>query len=266
MKKQVLVFLMLAFAISWGIDALIISGKFSPGALMLPMMWGPGLAAIITSLIFNQSVKPPGLTIKNRQYLLPAYLLPLVYAVPVYAAIWLFGFAPFNKGFTCSYVTLFTLGQIQTIVAATGQEIGWRGFLYPQLSKEKNGFHAALITGIIWAAWYSPLVIYSYSPGPPLWFVLACFSLMIVSLGFITAWLRDKSQSIWPAVLLHASHNFYIREFLNHLTSPSGYREYVYGEFGIGLALATFIIATLLWLKHEKSLSPDATQTSIMAT
>jgi membrane protease YdiL (CAAX protease family) len=253
MKKQVIVFLVLAFGISWSMDALMIAGKASKAAGMLPRMWGPGLAAIITGLIFYKSIKPLGLAIKNKQYLLAGYFLPLLYAIPVYVAIWFFGFAPFNTGFNCSWLAVFTLGQLQPLSIAAGEEIGWRGFLYPELSKELNRFNAAFITGITWAAWYYPLIINAYHQGPPLWYVLSCFSLMIISVSFITAWLRDRSKNIWPGVLLLTSHNFYIHVFMDNLTKASPYREYVYGEFGIGLALATFILATMLWLKHEKT-------------
>lgn len=256
MNRKIALFLILAFGISWGVDALIITGKAGQWAILLTM-WGPGIAAVITSLWFNKSIKALGFGFKKPQYLLAGYLLPLLYAVPVYIAIWLFGFAGFNTGFNCSYLVLFTVGQIQHIIAAAGEEIGWRGFLYPQLSKNYDGFTAALVTGIIWAVWYYPLIINTYHEGPPLWYVLGCFSIMIIAVSFLAAWLRDKSGSIWPSVLLHASHNFYILIFLNNLTNPSPYRAYVYGESGIGLAVSTLVIAILLWLKHERSGDKD---------
>ena len=253
MKKQVLVFLVLTFGITWSIDAFLVAALASKAALTFSRMWGPGLAAIITSIIFYRSIKPLGLAIKNKQYLLAGYFLPLVYAVPVYTAIWFFGFAPFNSDFEESYLTLFTIGQLPLIIGVIGEEIGWRGFLYPLLSKENGRFNAALITGIFWATLHYPLIIASHTQGSPLWFALSCFSLMIISMSFISAWLRDHSKNIWPSVLLHASHNFYIHVILNNLTRPTQYREYVFGEYGIGLALATFLLASMLWFKHEKN-------------
>jgi len=251
MNKQLAIFLILAFGITWGIDALIITGKVADGRMIVPAMWGPGLAAIITCLWFKKPVKSLGLAFKNPSYLLAGYLLPLLYAVPVYLAIWIFGFASFNSNPDYGYLVYF--GQLQYLFAATGEEIGWRGFLYPHLSNKTSRFNAALLTGFIWAVWYYPLIINGHHDGPPLWYVLSCFSVMIISMSFLTAWLRDRSHSIWPSVLLYASHNFYIQVFLNNLTNSSPYRAYIYGETGIGLALSTFVLASLLWLKHDRA-------------
>lgn len=252
MKKQVFVFLVLAFGITWSLDALMIINKAWHTFLVIPAMWGPGLAAIITSLVFYKSLRPLGLALKNLQYLPAGYLLPLLYALPVYSATWFFGFAAFNSGFQWKGPSDFLIGHVQSLLVAAGMELGWRGFLYPGLSGSKGRFHAALVTGILSAAWWLPSVIINHQQGSPLWWVLSCFSFMTISLGFLAAWLRDKSGNIWPAILLTASHHFYITYFLDPLTKASRYREYVTGEFGIGLALSTFLLATLLWLKHEK--------------
>ena len=216
-------------------------------------MWGPGLAAILTGFIYRNKQKLPGLAIRNKQYLAAGYLLPVLYAVPVYVALWFFGFASFNKDFTCNYFYVFTIAQLLQMLASTGEEIGWRGYLYPKLCERTSRFNAAFFTGIIWAAWQLPILISAQREGAPLWFAISCFSLMTISMSFIMAWLRDRSRNIWPAVLMNASHRFYIAYFLDHLTKHSPNREYLFGEYGMGLALSTFTIATMLWLKHENS-------------
>lgn len=260
MNRQITLFLFLAFSISWGFDAIIVSSKNAPVALILPMMWGPGLAAMITNFVFNKSAKPPGLNFKNKQYLLAGYLLPFIYAIPVYAATWLMGFEPFNTAFHGNYFLLFIPGQLLQIFAASGEEIGWRGFLYPQLQKQFNSFMAALITGIIWAVWNFPWMVHNYQGGPPLWFFMSCYSLMIISISFIAAWLRDRSQNIWPAVLLLSSHNFYIQLILNNRNSNPDNHNYLYGEGGLGLAISTFVVACMLWIKHHKMLQTTTKQ------
>lgn len=249
MNKPILLFLFLAFGISWGIDINFPPGE-TPQWANLTRMWGPGIAAFLTGWWYKIPVVSSKFGLKRPAYLLAGYLLPIVYAVPVYLAIWLFGFAGFNSGYQNNFLSLFAVNQAPYLLTALGVELGWRGFLYPQLCKYNNHFMAALYTGVTCALWLYPLIINHYHQGPPLWYLLACFSLMILSMSFLMAWLRDRSESIWPGVLMLASHQFYIQVMLNNLTNPSGSRAFLYGETGIGLALTTFIIACLIWIKH----------------
>jgi hypothetical protein len=86
-----------------------------------------------------------------------------------------------------------------------GEEIGWRGFLVPELAK-KHGFPAtAMITGLIWAIWHYPIILFAdYHGASPAWFYVPLLTVMLPFLTFVWTWLRLKSKSIWPCVLLHA--------------------------------------------------------------
>jgi uncharacterized protein len=41
---------------------------------------------------------------------------------------------------------------------------------------------------------------------------------MLPFLTFVWTWMRLKSDSIWPCVISHASHNTFIQQFFNPLT------------------------------------------------
>jgi membrane protease YdiL (CAAX protease family) len=84
---------------------------------------------------------------------------------------------------------------------------------------------------------------------------LLCFTIMITSLGVILAWLRLESHALWPAVLLHASHNFLLEQVFNPLTSGGGITNYIIDETGIGLAAVTCLLAVviLLWRRRAKN-------------
>ncbi len=43
------------------------------------------------------------------------------------------------------------------VATAAGEEIGWRGFLVPELAKGLPFTAVALVSGIIWAAWHYPI-------------------------------------------------------------------------------------------------------------
>jgi len=51
------------------------------------------------------------------------------------------------------------VGLVQSLATALGEEIGWRGFLVPELFKTMGFTSAALFSGVVWACWHYPLVI-----------------------------------------------------------------------------------------------------------
>jgi hypothetical protein len=53
----------------------------------LGTMWCPGLAAIVTQLTFNRSLRGMGWKFGRGRYLLASYLLPLAYVAVAYLLI-----------------------------------------------------------------------------------------------------------------------------------------------------------------------------------
>jgi len=88
-----------------------------------------------------------------------------------------------------------------------GEEFGWRGYLLPRLAP-LGGISAAIITGVIWGLWHTPVIVldgYNY-PGHP-WAGVGVMVIFTVALGMIFAWLRFRSGSVWPSVMGHAALN-----------------------------------------------------------
>lgn len=111
-----------------------------------------------------------------------------------------------------------------------------------------------MISGLIWTAWHVPLIIWSdYNSGAPAWYSIACFTTMIISASFVFVWIRIKSGSLWPAILLHASHNAIIR-YLDPLTIERGWTRYFVGEFGCAMLPFVVFCAWMAW----KSGAPPA--------
>src|SRR5207245_10046572 len=90
----------------------------------------------------------------------------------------------------------------------------------------------------IWALWHFPLIIFAdYNGGTPTWYSCLCFFVMVVALGVIFAWLRLRSGSVWPAAILHASHNLFVQAFFDRVTVDTGPTRWLTSEFGAALAL-----------------------------
>jgi uncharacterized protein len=111
---------------------------------------------------------------------------------------------------TLYFIFTATFTVIRDFATVIGEEIGWRGFLVPELAK-KHGFPVtAMITGFIWAIWHYPVILFAdYHGASPAWFYVPLLTVMLPFLTFVWAWLRLKSKSIGPA------------SFFMHHTTPS---------------------------------------------
>lgn len=256
--QRVLVFLGLTFAFSSVFYTLIIGAGTLAGPselYVLGLMWSPGIAGLITTAAFQRNLRGVGWRLGHPRYLLAAYALPLLYAGSAYMLIWLSGLGAFSTERVPAGTSLLgfvaqsaVVGVLLSLISATGEEIGWRGVLVPQLAKLTSFRATALLSGAVWALWHVPLVLFAdYNNGTPIWFGLPCFAVLVVGISFVFAWLRLRSGSVWPAALLHASHNLFVQGVFDPLTRDTGHTAYVSGEFGLALALAAVLLGAIFW-------------------
>jgi CAAX protease family protein len=270
--KKIVVFLALTFALSAIFYAFIIASGSIHG-YSWGLMWCPGVAALLTQLLFQRNIRGLGWSIKPSRYWLVGYGLPLGYGLIVYGVVWLTElgtFAPaamaqqtaaqLNLRIQSPYVFLViyvviaaTAGIVTSCATAVGEEIGWRGLLVPELAKRFSFTTTALISGAVWAIWHYPGILFAdyNTMGAPIVLGLICFTVMVSGISFAFAWLRLQSGSLWPAVLLHASHNLFIQAIFTPLTGTTRFTPYVIGEFGVGLALVALPVAYLFWRKRR---------------
>jgi len=151
------------------------------------------------------------------------------------------------------FIVSGVIGIFGSMSTALGEEIGWRGFLVPQLSNITNYTYTSLISGAIWALWHYPLLIWgNYNNGAPAWYGLTCFTVMVISMSFVFTWFRLKSSSLWTGVMLHASHNLFIQGFFTPITIANSQSKYFIDEFGTVLAVVTLAFAVYFWTRRKE--------------
>jgi len=155
---------------------------------------------------------------------------------------------------TVLYVLLVgSYGLIGSMGRALGEETGWRGFFVPELSKTFSFTATALISGIVWASWHYPGLIWGdYNNGTPAWYGLTCFTVMVAAIAVVFAWLRLKSGSLWTGAILHASHNLYVQAIFTPLTADRGKTAWFIDEFGAVLPLVTVAVAVYFWTRRRE--------------
>jgi len=245
------------------------AGKMDAGGLLYVTgaMWSPAAAALLTKRLFGESIADLPWKWGGAGYAWLAYLIPIAYALPVYLIAWLkpvggflepgfvqrtaaqFGWTRFPASITLVLfiVLTATLGLVGKTSRALGEEIGWRGFLVPELNKVVGFTGVSIISGLMWAAYHFLVLLFgNYNNGGPAWYSLTCFTLMVVADSFILAWLTLRSKSLWPAAIFHGSHNLFIQSIFTPLTRETGMSKYIIDEFGIGLVITVGIAAILI--------------------
>ncbi len=241
------------------------------GLYVMGLMWSPGVAGLLTRYRYEKSLRNHGWTWGNPRYQWASYLIPVAYAAAVYLVVWATGLGGFyNREFVNGQITAFgwsglpaglclalyvvvvgTIGMPGSCSSALGEELGWRGYLVPELAKVTSYSRTALLSGLVWSLWHYPILLFAdYNAGTPAWFALTCFTILVVGVSFVFAWMRLKSGSVWTGMLLHASHNLWIQSIFDPLTVDTGKTKYVTGEFGIGLAVAGVVVAFLFWRRR----------------
>jgi membrane protease YdiL (CAAX protease family) len=274
-RIQVLMYLIFLFAFSSFFYFLILhSGSlgFGRGMYVFGLMWCPALAGMLTLRLNGRSIADLGWKWGETKYQIRSWYIPLLYAFIAYGIVWIFRLGAFGNpefydsltksmhlggppwiSIVLGIVLIGTYGLVRSVSSALGEEIGWRGFLVPELSKTTSFTATSLISGIVWSLWHYPILIYGdYNAGTPTWYGLTCFTVMVVSSSFIFAWMRLKSGSLWTGAILHGSHNLYIQGIFTPLTRNTGKTAWFIDEFGCVLPLVTIAFAIYFWSKRRE--------------
>jgi len=270
-RTRIVIYLLLTFAFS---SYFYVQGHRHglTASIALGIMWCPGLAAIVTSLLTGRSLREIGWGIGKVKYQLAAWVTPMLYAWPAYILIWMTGLGGFpaprvvsmfrerlhlggasdGMVLVAGYAVTATIGVVFGCAGALGEEIGWRGLLVPELSKFMSFTRLSVLSGTIWALWHFPLIFWgNYNSGEtPRWYAASCFFVMVVGISFMFAWLRLRSGSMWTGMIMHAAHNTIIQGFLTPLTIKNVNTAWFIDEFGVAMLPFIIGLAYYFWSKR----------------
>lgn len=188
-------------------------------------MFTPAIGSLLTRLVTKEGMANSMLRLNikgNGKYYLLAIALPIIYSAAENvlnvvimdtkfdpkAAFELAGVSA--VGYTASI--FFNIAISLTMFPVfLGEELGWRGYLFPKLKTVMNRPAAYIVCGIIWGVWHTPAIIDGLNFGkdyigyPYMGVLLMC--LFCISVGIIFTWLTEKTNSVYPAAFAHAVNN-----------------------------------------------------------
>lgn len=225
-KKKIVTFILITYGVSWLIWMPNVIGHHF-GNHWVVSSWfhlagglGPFIGALSTTLIFEKKL---GL----KQYITEKFKLPslkwVLFGIGMPILIFLIPYLLIGlmKG---DWVDLSQLGinskvptsnpalvwLIWCLFYGLGEEGGWRGFLFPELSKSYKERTAALLTVTVWMPWHLPVFFYDKDlsnmglMGIIGWMVGLTFGAML--LGWLV---KQGKWNLWPVILWHGTFNFF---------------------------------------------------------
>lgn len=259
--RRITVYLAVTFALTWSLwlllpDGMIVNQSMTgrDALLMAAGMFMPAAGALVTAFRFRKSdpvqlpwrVKLRG----NARYYLLAWFAPALLVLSggaLYFAVFRTQFDPMG-GWTRKMLTAAGLAPAQEAVRAAiagnlfamltyapllnllfgaGEELGWRGFLYPALCERFGVRRAMVLGGVIWGIWHAPVTGKGHNygtayPGYPILGILV-MCLFCTVMGILLYWLAEKSGTVWTAALAHGALNAAINQpnlFLTETAEP----------------------------------------------
>jgi membrane protease YdiL (CAAX protease family) len=251
--------------VTYGVSSIFMYMVISTGEITalaaLGGMWSPLVGVFVTRLIFPDgrrrgSLAGLGWGWGKTRYQLLSYVVPILYVLAAYIVVWVAGIGEVTD-LPAGRLAVWILKQAATglvlaSIFAFGEEVGWQGFLVPQLFKITDFTKTALLRGIIWSVWHYPLLLGGvYGPtDTPAWYRLVCFTITMTAASFAFAWIGLRSGSLWTGVWMHASHNEYIQGIFPGITEGGPTINWFVDEMGVFTAVAAVIVAFVFWRKR----------------
>lgn len=217
--------------------------------MFLALMYTPAVAAVVAHIAAGASIQWG-----RPNWWILAALIPSGAVLVVYLVVAMFGQVELDSAQLEMALLLSPLSMLSAAISAFGEEVGWRGFLWPTL-RSRYGFWAVSgIVAVIWLGYHVPLILlgwYGSIGGLP------AFTVAIVGAVLFVGVLTDRSRSLWPSVVFHAGWNALVATSFTATLAPDGGRsfsgsEQLLGEFGWLAALAMLIVGIGSALLHTR--------------
>ena len=224
--------------------------------VFVAVMFAPTVGALLARFL------GPGVIQWGRpSWWILAGLLPAVVALVAYYVGAVLGLDTLDAQTLLRALVASPLPILAAGLTAVGEEIGWRGFLWPLLRRRRSFLVTSLVVWIIWFLYHVPLILlgwYGTREGLP------AFAVAVAGFTMFVGVLTDRSNSIWPSVVAHGAWNGLVATGFA-LTTLGGARLAAYtgsttwvGEFGWLAAMGSLAlgVAASVWHLRSSSGSP----------
>lgn len=271
-KKVLFSFTLLTLSLTFGFALLLHYlelDQLSPFLMIIPLF----TSFIVQKAMLKKPIFGPnglGFQLGKKRFIILAPLFSLLFIILVYFISYLWNIDLFTVEYAriairelTTYnesnslmINIVIAGSIQLLIAPfinififIGEEVGWRGFLYPNLMS-LYGKKGLIVGGFIWGVWHAPMIyLYDLNFGTHHHFGIIFMILFCILAGIILQFIYARSHSIYAVALMHGMLNI-AGTFVVTFTVQSKYRYFIDGATGIIGLIILSIIASICYKKH----------------
>lgn len=264
-KRPIAFFLLFTFLISYLIGIpfnMFVSGLLNKEnealSALLPRLitvYGPAVAAIIVTWavagkegvkILLKKLRPSG------KYLLFSLLIPVILTG---LTLFAYHFAGLSLALILQFLEkdwwlLLSQLAFQFLIVGIGEELGWRGWLFPHLLKKNSFLVTVCFVTLVWGLWHFPILFKGFEVVYP-WLIL----LFSTSLIFSWLWVKVKGN-VFILAVAHASVNaplFFIENRMIEARIPS---NLITGGWEV-IGYTYFLVASVIIIFDYKCLAQN---------
>lgn len=254
-RRGLIIYFVIVVVLSAPIQAVIIAADLDGGrnglilwlALIAALMFVPTTASVVARLALKEGFSDVSFRLggrRGRNAVLQALVLPVLIGLVAYGIAWTTGLVGFGPPPLGGWVAAIAVLLVLNLVLASGEEIGWRGYMLTRLI-DAGVPRPVLASGVIWGLWHVPLFLWGgFVQGVPPLLATALLMVLTPSLGYVLARMRLETGSVWPAIVLHVAWNVTIQAGFQPLAAGVSSQVWV-GESGILTALALVVAAVI---------------------
>lgn len=226
------------------------SGGDPNEALFLVVMFAPTVGALLARIVAGGRIqwgRP------NRWIL--AGLLPAAVALIAYLLGAGAGWYDERPGVLITALTSAPIAIASASLSAVGEEIGWRGFLWPFLRERRGFWFSSLVLFAIWWGYHVPLIIVGWYGDVA---HLPAFTVAVFGITLFLGVITDRARGIWPSVMAHGAWNglvatsFAVTEGGDKVAAFVG-SDQLLGEFGWLAAASALLLGVVSAVWHVRA-------------
>ncbi|MFC5368925.1 CPBP family intramembrane glutamic endopeptidase [Salinirubrum litoreum] len=267
-SAHVAAFVVVTLAVSVIVAAVTISDTVS-NATTVPIMVTPALTAIVLRRLQGRSVRQTvvgslrGTTLRSAVFAVAFPVVFIATAAGVALATGLGSYDPGGGVFAYSGpVFLFPVFLLIVGVVTYGEELGWRGYLLPELSDRIGPVAATASVGVVWALYHFPALYFGAQAtglGDPLTVAAIQMGAVFTVAAFPASYSYFLSNgSVLPPVALHLTWNLLNPLVLGNVyTNVEGFVAgqviLISGEGLLGIAVGVVPLVVVAVLVHRRT-------------